>query len=114
MYSLGRGAWARALLAKVDIRSAHRIVPVHPEDMWLLFSWYLITAIKSIVKVAGGAVRLLVGIILLIIGWIVNSDTIIASAGMLLGTTSMVVVGYGLKLILGGFCGGLKLILQRT
>ena len=33
---LGRGA----LLAKVDIRNAYRIVPVHPDDRWLLgMSW---------------------------------------------------------------------------
>ena len=29
---LGRGT----LLAKVDIRSAYRLVPVHPDDRWLL------------------------------------------------------------------------------
>ena len=34
--SLGQGA----LLAKIDIRSAHRVVPVHPEDRRLLgMSW---------------------------------------------------------------------------
>ena len=31
-----KGRGAGALLAKADIRSAYRIVPVHPEDMWLL------------------------------------------------------------------------------
>ena len=67
----------------------------------VLWGWYLITGVNTIVKLAGGAVGLTVAIILWIIGVTLHSNTILASAGMLFGSTAMIVVGYVLKLI---FC----------
>ena len=57
-------------------------------------------------KLAGGAVGLMVAIILCIIGAILNSNAIFANGGLLFYTTIVYVVGHAVQLLCWWFLRG--------